>query len=87
MRLTAGLPISLLELNTFARVVFAFYVFAAWLDKPLDTNEPVIISLDRGDNVALCAAMYIQVVVWEVDLPTQKMPLSSCQVDSGRVGI
>ncbi|KAK3361457.1 hypothetical protein B0T24DRAFT_724661 [Lasiosphaeria ovina] len=52
MRLAAGLPISLLELNTFAHVVFAVYVFAAWWDKPLDINEPVIISLDRGDNAS-----------------------------------
>lgn len=58
-RLAAGLPISILELNTFAHVFFAFCVFLAWWDKPLDINEPLLISLDRADAAAIYAAMFM----------------------------
>ena len=58
-RLAARLPISVLELNTFAHVIFAFCVFLAWWDKPLDINEPLLISLDRTDAAAIYAAMFL----------------------------
>ncbi|PMD62363.1 uncharacterized protein K444DRAFT_627311 [Hyaloscypha bicolor E] len=43
-RLAQGLPISLVELNTFAHTVCTLLIYYFWWDKPLDIEEPTKIS-------------------------------------------
>jgi hypothetical protein len=60
-RLAMRLPISALELNTLAHVLFTFCAFAAWWRKPLDIYEPILIPLaDKPSAASLCAAMYLR---------------------------
>jgi hypothetical protein len=42
----AGLPITLLELNTLAHVMCAVILYVAWWDKPQNVNEPLEIHLE-----------------------------------------
>jgi len=63
-RLAVGLPITALELNTFAHALFAFFAFAAWWHKPLDIHEAVLIPLVNNPSAtSLCAAMYLRSTV------------------------
>lgn len=43
-RLVARLPITLLEINTFAHVLCALAIYILWWKKPMDVNEPVLLS-------------------------------------------
>jgi hypothetical protein len=52
-RLSEGLPISLLELNTFAHVIVTFLTLYFWWNKPLDVNEPQAI---QGEDAAMLGA-------------------------------
>jgi hypothetical protein len=49
------LPISLLELNTFAHALCALLIFCLWLDKPLDIEQPFVIKKERAHDV--CALL------------------------------
>jgi hypothetical protein len=40
-RLAAGLPLTLLEINTVAHVLCALCMYAFWFSKPLDVSEPI----------------------------------------------
>jgi hypothetical protein len=54
-RLSYGLPICLLELNTFAHALSTLFIYIMWFRKPLDVDEPTLI---QGEAIALlCAAM------------------------------
>jgi hypothetical protein len=54
-RLATGLPITLLELNTFAHALCMLLAYAFWWSKPHDVNEPVLI---QGPAMhTICAAM------------------------------
>lgn len=46
-RLAQGLPISLLELNTFGHSVCALLIFLLWWDKPFDVAQPFLIVPNR----------------------------------------
>ena len=58
-RLGQGMPISLLELNTFAHAICALLVYLLWWDKPLDVHEPIIIDVGQSDT-----ARYICAFAW-----------------------
>ncbi|KAI1627818.1 hypothetical protein EDD37DRAFT_277949 [Exophiala viscosa] len=56
-RAVAGLPITLLEINTVAHVVCALMMYALWWHKPLNISEPVVI---KGDGIhSFCSAMWM----------------------------
>jgi len=59
-RLGIGLPISLLELNTFAHVLFAIFIYRYWWSKPLDVTEPTLIDASKAPYASLCAAMCLR---------------------------
>ena len=58
-RLGQGMPISLLELNTFAHAICALLVYLFWWDKPLDVHEPTVIDVGQSD-----AARFICALAW-----------------------
>ena len=58
-RLAQGMPISLLELNTFAHAICALLVYIFWWNKPLDVHEPTVIDVSQSD-----AARYICALAW-----------------------
>ena len=58
-RLGQRMPISLLELNTFAHAICALLVYVLWWNKPLDVHEPTVIDVSQSD-----AARYICALAW-----------------------
>ena len=55
-RLGQGMPIALLELNTFAHAICALLVYIFWWDKPLDVHEPTVIDVGQSDAArSICA--------------------------------
>ena len=58
-RLGQGMPISLLELNTFAHAICALLVYVLWWNKPLDVHEPTVIDVSQSN-----AARYICALAW-----------------------
>ena len=58
-RLAQGIPISLLELNTFAHALCALLIYILWWSKPLDIQEPSVIDVGRSD-----AARNVCVMGW-----------------------
>jgi hypothetical protein len=60
-RLSRSLPISLLELNTFAHALCAILIYVLWWYKPLDVEEPVLIQGKDMWHICadLCAASRI----------------------------
>ena len=58
-RLGQGMPISLLELNTFAHALCALLVYLLWWGKPLDVQEPRVIDVGKSD-----AAKNVCVIGW-----------------------
>lgn len=58
-RLGQGVPISLLELNTFRHAICALLVYILWWNKPLDIHEPTLIDTSQSD-----AARYICALAW-----------------------
>ncbi|EEU41559.1 uncharacterized protein NECHADRAFT_87751 [Fusarium vanettenii 77-13-4] len=59
-RLVQGLPVTLLELNTIAHVLYAFFTYFIWWDKPLDISEPTEIRVSDLEVKQLCAAMCVR---------------------------
>ena len=59
IRLGQRMPISLLELNTFAHAICALLVYLLWWDKPLDVHEPTVIDVGQSE-----AARYICALAW-----------------------
>ena len=56
VRLAQGIPISLLELNTFAHALCALLVYILWWDKPLDIQEPTPVDINSSDATRyICA--------------------------------
>lgn len=47
-RLATGLPICLLELNTFAHAICTILIYVLWWDKPFDIEQPTFV---RSDNL------------------------------------
>ena len=47
-RLAQGMPISLLELNTFAHALCALLVYLLWWNKPLDVQEPTLVDIHKS---------------------------------------
>ena len=58
-RVGQGMPISLLELNTFAHAICALLVYVLWWNKPLDVHEPTVIDVSQSDT-----ARYICALAW-----------------------
>jgi hypothetical protein len=63
-RLAYQLPITLLEINTVGHVLCAFAIYLFWFSKPLDINEPTVISTvvsseKLEDLERLCALMWM----------------------------
>ncbi|KAL9594735.1 MAG: hypothetical protein Q9179_005262 [Wetmoreana sp. 5 TL-2023] len=58
-RLGQGMPVSLLELNTFAHAICALLVYVLWWNKPLDVHEPTVIDVSQSDT-----ARYICALAW-----------------------
>ena len=58
-RLGQRMPISLLELNTFAHAICALLVYVLWWNKPLDVHEPTVIDVSQSD-----VARYICALAW-----------------------
>jgi len=52
-RMAQGLPIALLELNTFAHAICTLLIFGLWWDKPLNIEQPILIQDKRVHD--LCA--------------------------------
>ena len=55
-RLAQRLPVTLLELNTFAHSVCAVLIYFLWWEKPMDVDEPVAILIGRSAEVKSLAA-------------------------------
>lgn len=61
-RLVEGLPISLLELNTFGHAVCTVVIYLLWWEKPFDVEGPTLV---RGTEVnELIARSFIEVDPW-----------------------
>ncbi|PSR77132.1 hypothetical protein PHLCEN_2v8040 [Hermanssonia centrifuga] len=56
-RLAQGLPLSLLEVTTFAHAFCTFFTYLLWWHKPLNIREPTLISGERAREV--CAYMWM----------------------------
>ena len=55
-RILQQLPVSLLELNTFAHCLCAFLIYCFWWSKPLDITEPATIPTQQSERTrCLCA--------------------------------
>lgn len=55
-RIAQGMPVSLLELNTFAHAVCALLVYILWWSKPLDVQEPTVVDIGQSDTARnICA--------------------------------
>jgi hypothetical protein len=52
-RMSSGMAISLLELNTFAHCVSALFIYGFWWHKPHDTNSHVFVQSEMPDFVFL----------------------------------
>jgi hypothetical protein len=63
-RLAYQLPITLLEINTIGHVLCAFAMYIFWFSKPLDINEPTVVSSDKFENIGrVCALMWMNSAV------------------------
>ena len=54
-RLAQGLTISLLELNTFGHSICALIIYVQWWDKPLDVDEPMMVTTEASHQ--MCALL------------------------------
>ena len=55
-RMAQRLPVTLLELNTFAHSVCAVLIYFLWWEKPMDVDEPVAIPVGQSAKVRSLAA-------------------------------
>jgi hypothetical protein len=59
VRIWQSLPVSLLELNTFAHSICALFISILWWHKPGDIDEPFVIRTEESDALRdLCAAQW-----------------------------
>ena len=59
VRINESLPISLLELNTFAHSVCALITYSHWWHKPSDIDDPFVLHTDQSEALKdLCAAQW-----------------------------
>ncbi|PQE18169.1 major facilitator superfamily protein [Rutstroemia sp. NJR-2017a BBW] len=59
-RLCYQMPITLLEINTVGHVLCAFMIYIFWFYKPLDINEPTVVSSEKLEELEqLCALMWM----------------------------
>ena len=66
-RLFQGLPISLLELNTFGHAACALLIYALWWHKPHDVSEPYLLAGEDVDRLAACMYANKLFHVWAFD--------------------
>jgi len=80
-RLAQGLSISLLELNTFAHALCTLLIYFLWWDKPLDIEEPTLLS---GQNVVKLIAYLssVMTVLCFQEMDKHGMELRSITVNS-----
>jgi hypothetical protein len=58
-RIKQSLPVSLLELNTFAHSLCALFIYVLWWHKPGDIDEPFVIYTEQSEVLRdLCAAQW-----------------------------
>ena len=58
-RIWQSLPVSLLELNTFAHSLCALFIYILWWYKPGDIDDPFVINTERSEALRdLCAAQW-----------------------------
>ena len=58
-RIWQSLPVSLLELNTFAHSLCALFIYVLWWHKPGDIDEPFVIRTEESEALRdLCAAQW-----------------------------
>ena len=58
-RICQSLPVSLLELNTFAHSLCDWFIYILWWHKPGDVGEPFVIHTKKSDALRdLCAAQW-----------------------------
>jgi len=76
------LAISLLELNTFGHAVCTLFIYALWWNKPLDIEEPEMISIpsDKPEVFELLAAMCLNS---KIEYGPYKREASTSAVASG----
>ena len=55
-RAASGLPITLLELNTFAHVLCAVFMYAIWWEKPQNVAEPLNVYLEPSEAAMMAIA-------------------------------
>ena len=76
VRILQSLPVSLLELNTFAHCICALLIYILWWHKPLDIEEPLIIhtaSLDeRLRQLCAKASFYSRLSPYKYRIPSLK---------------
>src|SRR6266511_4626770 len=59
VRMRQSLPVSLLELNTFAHSLCALIIYILWWHKPGDIDDPFVIYADESQALKdLCAAQW-----------------------------
>ena len=51
IRFAEDLPISLLELSTFAHTLCAFLIYLFWWEKPLDIEEPLLVPTQSSEEL------------------------------------
>ncbi|KAL9113059.1 MAG: hypothetical protein Q9227_002671 [Pyrenula ochraceoflavens] len=78
-RMSAGYPVSLLELNTFGHAICALIIYVLWWYKPFDLPKPFVIDQglvdDTGKNVLLYMKMIqegLNGVAVKVDAPNSE---------------
>ncbi|KAJ5774279.1 hypothetical protein N7457_009175 [Penicillium paradoxum] len=59
IRLNESLPISLLELNTFAHSICALAIYLLWWHKPTDIDDPFVLHTEQSEALRdVCAAQW-----------------------------
>jgi hypothetical protein len=57
-RISQGLPLSLLEVNTSAHALSALIVYILWWDKPLDIDQPTRLPVDDENKIRVWANVF-----------------------------
>ncbi|KAJ4367805.1 hypothetical protein N0V86_009641 [Didymella sp. IMI 355093] len=59
VRINQKLPVSLLELNTFAHALCALFIYMLWWHKPGDIEDPFVLRTEKSEALRdLCAAQW-----------------------------
>lgn len=90
-RLTQGLAISFLELNTFGHALCTLFIYFLWWDKPLDIGEPELIRIGPEHHSVvhtllahMCAVAGIERVR---ELAPPSIRWSSARAQRSRIGV